>query len=724
MDRLDALKERLKLLPATDPDFQAPMTGETQALYDAVQARWPSSGIAGSRSWTPSTGRRSSRPASSRHSSGRSWTTPSRCWSRTARSRRSRRQSPVLRCGHGPAQPGARVGARLAPGHRRGQGPARGSARNGPETGPAPDSLRGRPGGHRRRSGPGRDAIDGRPDRRRLGTGGPAIPGRGAPRPAGGRCEAVPGRADRPGPRSRASSSRWPITGRRGSNWSRKGGTRIPSSNRGTRFMHSPWLPCRRGIPTRRPRPWTRRGRCSSKPGPSSSRSRRPGRTASGNKRADSGRPSACARRSRRPSRTTRSFSTASRRARGRPWRGTSTRPRALVATFDRLAADAATMASARSQQYLAGAEAARTARPAATDCPAPDVRAGRAVESSVGGAGRMPEAARGAGDRRSSRRGLLPPARPGSSARSPGAAWTPPSAPGTRSWPASGNPAPTGRRWAAPLSQALEELAIAQSQAEADVRSLRSVARRVRPGAPGARPRRADSCPAVGRIGSPPTSGSGPPPRCWTRSGSTCQRRAASGPGCWPRSAMPATTWSRPNASPGRTSGWPARPRPRSPRPPERSSRRKDTSRWVSRVDTSGADAALDRAPATAPRPGVRAGDPVCRRGRPACAAGPSGRGPASLVAGDAGRCRPSTLPSQPRRLAVRLDAQCRGHRRGGRGRRHPRSGRPGGFGSPGPGRAPERPPARIGYRRRHLVERLGTGDLVTERIHLNDEG
>jgi hypothetical protein len=37
MDRLDALKERLKLLPATDPDFQAPLTGETQALSDAVQ---------------------------------------------------------------------------------------------------------------------------------------------------------------------------------------------------------------------------------------------------------------------------------------------------------------------------------------------------------------------------------------------------------------------------------------------------------------------------------------------------------------------------------------------------------------------------------------------------------------------------------------------------------------------------------------------------------------
>jgi hypothetical protein len=38
MDRLDALKERLKLLPTTDPDFQAPMDGETLTLYNTVQA--------------------------------------------------------------------------------------------------------------------------------------------------------------------------------------------------------------------------------------------------------------------------------------------------------------------------------------------------------------------------------------------------------------------------------------------------------------------------------------------------------------------------------------------------------------------------------------------------------------------------------------------------------------------------------------------------------------
>jgi septation ring formation regulator EzrA len=37
MDRLDALKERLKLLPATDPDFQKPMAGATASLYAAVQ---------------------------------------------------------------------------------------------------------------------------------------------------------------------------------------------------------------------------------------------------------------------------------------------------------------------------------------------------------------------------------------------------------------------------------------------------------------------------------------------------------------------------------------------------------------------------------------------------------------------------------------------------------------------------------------------------------------
>ena len=38
MDRLDALKERLKLLPAMDPDFKTPMSGETAALYGTVQA--------------------------------------------------------------------------------------------------------------------------------------------------------------------------------------------------------------------------------------------------------------------------------------------------------------------------------------------------------------------------------------------------------------------------------------------------------------------------------------------------------------------------------------------------------------------------------------------------------------------------------------------------------------------------------------------------------------
>jgi hypothetical protein len=39
MDHLDALKERLKLLPVTDPDYKAPMAGETLALYNAVQEK-------------------------------------------------------------------------------------------------------------------------------------------------------------------------------------------------------------------------------------------------------------------------------------------------------------------------------------------------------------------------------------------------------------------------------------------------------------------------------------------------------------------------------------------------------------------------------------------------------------------------------------------------------------------------------------------------------------
>jgi uncharacterized membrane protein YgcG len=37
MDRLDALKERLKLLPVEDPDFKVPMSGKTLALYNAAQ---------------------------------------------------------------------------------------------------------------------------------------------------------------------------------------------------------------------------------------------------------------------------------------------------------------------------------------------------------------------------------------------------------------------------------------------------------------------------------------------------------------------------------------------------------------------------------------------------------------------------------------------------------------------------------------------------------------
>jgi uncharacterized membrane protein YgcG len=39
MDRLDRLKERLKLLPAEDPDFREPMSGETRAFHDQIQAR-------------------------------------------------------------------------------------------------------------------------------------------------------------------------------------------------------------------------------------------------------------------------------------------------------------------------------------------------------------------------------------------------------------------------------------------------------------------------------------------------------------------------------------------------------------------------------------------------------------------------------------------------------------------------------------------------------------
>jgi hypothetical protein len=39
MDRLDSLKERLKLLAVEDTDFQEPMTGETKAFYEKIQAK-------------------------------------------------------------------------------------------------------------------------------------------------------------------------------------------------------------------------------------------------------------------------------------------------------------------------------------------------------------------------------------------------------------------------------------------------------------------------------------------------------------------------------------------------------------------------------------------------------------------------------------------------------------------------------------------------------------
>ena len=37
MDRLDSLKERLKLLPTEDPDFKSPMSGETLTFYEEIQ---------------------------------------------------------------------------------------------------------------------------------------------------------------------------------------------------------------------------------------------------------------------------------------------------------------------------------------------------------------------------------------------------------------------------------------------------------------------------------------------------------------------------------------------------------------------------------------------------------------------------------------------------------------------------------------------------------------
>ena len=47
MDRLDALKARLKKLPVEDPDFKEPISGEISPSTRRSKATSPHSGIAG-----------------------------------------------------------------------------------------------------------------------------------------------------------------------------------------------------------------------------------------------------------------------------------------------------------------------------------------------------------------------------------------------------------------------------------------------------------------------------------------------------------------------------------------------------------------------------------------------------------------------------------------------------------------------------------------------------
>ncbi len=161
----------------------------------------------------------------------------------------------------------------------------------------------------------------------------------------------------------------------------------------------------------------------------------------------------------------------ASPRDRGRLWRGTSTRSRALLATFDRLAADAAAMASASLQKYLAGAR--RLEQLAQQQQIVLRLMSGLGEQlnllSAVRGECQKRRGELEALDRRiegyfrqhdpvvgEMARGSLDSALRGREEALAGFGESRPD------WPAVGRA----------LSQALEELAIAQSQAEADVRS------------------------------------------------------------------------------------------------------------------------------------------------------------------------------------------------------------------------------------------------------------
>ena len=114
----------------------------------------------------------------------------------------------------------------------------------------------------------------------------------------------------------------------------------------------------------------------------------------------------------------------------------------------------------------------------------------------------------------------------------------------------------------------------------------------------PATRPAASMPCsPAIRKIAWRPTSITRRPPTHSTGSGWSWPSRGADRPACSNRCAAPPPTWSAPKSWPGKTSVWPPRPSPRSPRQARPSSQARGYSSMGLVIDTSSAESQVMQA-------------------------------------------------------------------------------------------------------------------------------
>jgi uncharacterized membrane protein YgcG len=131
-------------------------------------------------------------------------------------------------------------------------------------------------------------------------------------------------------------------------------------------------------------------------------------------------------------------------------------------------------------------------------------------------------------------------------------------------------------------LLEAIEDVSIARSQAEDDVKHHEELTREFEQ----TRHRRAVSMPcspATARTDWPRTSITRRLPTRSTGSGQCCRRLMVPRPACSKRSAAPPPTWTAPSNWPARISGWPPRPNRRSTKPAGPSARPEAIPPWAS---------------------------------------------------------------------------------------------------------------------------------------------